>query len=112
MRRDQLLLTEMITASERIVELTSGRNSDALARDDDSREALLWNFTVLGEAASQLSDELTHANPAVEWEHSTSLRNRIVHGYWSIDLDILVTTGQDDIPRFLAEIRQLILDEY
>lgn len=66
---------------------------------------------MLGEAASQLSHQIRHQNPGVEWQRPPSLRNRIVHGYWSIDLYILVATGQDDIPRFLAEIRQFMVDE-
>lgn len=35
------------------------------------------------------------------------MRNRIVHGYWSVDLDVLVTTAQEDLPDFLAAVRAM-----
>ncbi|MGH3200372.1 MAG: HepT-like ribonuclease domain-containing protein, partial [Streptosporangiaceae bacterium] len=54
--------------------------------DRQRRDALLWNFTVLGEAAGQLSTEVKERFPDIAWQQPIRLRNRIVHGYWSIDL--------------------------
>jgi uncharacterized protein with HEPN domain len=56
MRRDVLLLTEMIEAAEQAQALTDGLSVSDLEADRQRRDALLWNFTVLGEAAGQLSD--------------------------------------------------------
>ena len=50
MQRDQLLLAEIVEAAQRIIDLTSGRSVDDIEADRDRRDALLWNFTVLGEA--------------------------------------------------------------
>lgn len=86
MRRDVLLLGEMIEAAERAHQLTHGLSLHDLQADRLRSESLLWNFTVLGEAATQLSDELKDRFPAVPWQQPARLRNRIVHGYWSIDL--------------------------
>ena len=58
MRRDLLLLTEIVEALERITGLAEGRSSDDFESDRDRRDALLWNYTVLGEAAGQLSDAI------------------------------------------------------
>ena len=58
MRRDVLLLEEMIQAAVQAVALVEGVAVEHLAEDRIRRDALLWNFTVLGEAAAQLSDEL------------------------------------------------------
>src|ERR1035437_1395030 len=58
MQRDLLLLTEMIDAAEQAQALADGVTTDDLAADRQRRDALLWNFTVLGEAAGQLSDEV------------------------------------------------------
>ncbi|KJE21720.1 Protein of unknown function DUF86 [Frankia torreyi] len=57
MRRDVLLLGEMIEAADQAQRLTEGITIGDLEADRQRRDALLWNFTVLGEAASQLSDE-------------------------------------------------------
>lgn len=63
MQRDLLLLAEMIDSAERAVELVNGVDSDGLAADRLRREALLWNFTVLGEASNAVSEATRTAHP-------------------------------------------------
>jgi uncharacterized protein with HEPN domain len=108
MRRDVLLLNEMIKAAERAHELVGDLDEDALAADELRRDALLWNLTVLGEAAANLSDELKDAHADVPWRQPASLRNRIVHGYWSIDLRIIHTTAVSILPTFAEQLRQVL----
>ena len=55
---------------------------------------MLWNFTVMGEAASQLVDEVKTRFPDISWAQPSKLRNRVIHGYWSIDIEILHTTAE------------------
>jgi len=69
---------------------------------------LLWNFTVLGEAATQLSGELKDRFPDIPWQQPARLRNRIVHGYWSIDLEILHTTATDQLPSFARDLCKVL----
>jgi len=95
MRRELLLIGEMIEAAEQAQALVSGVDLDALTADRQRRDALLWNFTVLGEAAAQLDAEVKQRFPEIPWAQPPRLRNRIVHGYWSIDLEILHTTATD-----------------
>lgn len=109
MQRDRLLLAEIIDSIERIVELTTGRTSADLEVDRDRRDAVLWNFTVLGEAVAQLSDETKSSHPEVDWRAPVRLRNRIVHGYWSVDVEVLTATARDDLPAFLAAYRAIEL---
>ena len=62
---------------------------------------------MLGEAIAQLSPDLKDAKPEVAWSDPVRLRNRIVHGYWSVDLSILVATARDDLPAFLDQVRTI-----
>jgi uncharacterized protein with HEPN domain len=80
MRRDVLLIGEMIEAAEQARLLVSGVDLEELATDRQRRDALLWNFTVLGEAASRLDDEVKQRHPEIPWAQPARLRNRIVHG--------------------------------
>ena len=80
MQRDILLLTEMIDAAEQAHQLTAGITIGQLETDRQRRDALLWNFTVLGEAAGQLSAEVKDRFPGIPWQQPIRLRNRIVHG--------------------------------
>jgi uncharacterized protein with HEPN domain len=89
MQRDILLLTEMIDAAEQAHKLVDGITVNQLETDRQRRDALLWNFTVLGEAAGQVSEEVKAQFSDITWQQPQRLRNRIVHGYWSIDLAVL-----------------------
>ena len=104
MRRELLLVAELIDAAERIVELTAGATVASLDQHRDRREALLWSFTVLGEASSQLDENVKANYPQVPWRAASSLRNRIVHGYWQISTSILLAIAQDDMPAFLEAV--------
>lgn len=75
--------------------------------DRDLLDALLWNFTVLGEAARAVSDELKAAHPEVPWSDPVRLRNRIVHGYWSVDLDVLTSTARTDLPTLIKALERI-----
>jgi uncharacterized protein with HEPN domain len=108
MQRDILLLTEMIDAAEQARRLTADITVSQLETDRQRRDALLWNFTVLGEAAGQLSAQLTDRFPDIAWQQPMRLRNRIVHGYWSIDLEVLHTTAAEQLPAFVASLRSVL----
>ena len=105
MQRDLLLLGEMIQAADRARQLTDGIALEQLQADQLRIESLLWNFTVLGEAASQVSSEVKDRFADIPWQQPARLRNRIVHGYWSIDLEILHTTATEQLPAFASELR-------
>ena len=105
MRRDVLLLEQMIEAADQAVALVKDVGIEDLAADRTRREALLWNFTVLGEAAAQLPDDFKADHPEIPRQQPSRLRNGIVHSYWSIDLDILITTATERLPAMVDQLR-------
>lgn len=107
MRPDLLFVAEMVDAAKRIVALAADRDAHAVDQDATVRDALLWNFTVLGEAANQVSQETRERHPDVPWRRAAGLRNRIVHGYWSTDTDVLVSTAHDVVPALLVELNRV-----
>lgn len=108
MRRELLLLREMRDAASEIRKLVGERSADQVEADRIRRSALLWHFTVLGEAASQVPEGLKGAHPEVAWRAAARLRNRIVHGYWDIDVETLVTAASDDIPTLTTQLEVII----
>lgn len=110
MPRDDLLLTEIVDSITRILALVARMDPDDLASDRDLVDALLWNYTVLGEATNGLSDNVKSMNSSVSWADPVRLRNRIVHGYWSIELDVLVSTANQDLPKLLKAVQRVRAD--
>ena len=107
MQRDILLLREMIDAAEQARSIVAGRTAAAVDGDRLRRDALLWNFTVLGEAATLVSDSTKARFPEIPWRNPARLRNRVVHGYWSVDIGILHTTASDQLGEFARLLRRV-----
>ena len=105
MRRDAVLLAEIVNGVKRILELTAGLSAVEIEIAPDRRDSLLWNFTVLGEAVSQLSAGLKAEHPGMD---ANRIRNRIVHGYWSVDFEVLIATARGDLPSFLVAVETVL----
>ncbi|MGQ0481644.1 MAG: HepT-like ribonuclease domain-containing protein [Pseudonocardia sp.] len=98
----------MIDAAERAMTLVGELTVEELEADRLRREALLWSYTVLGEAASAVSDDTKSDHPEIPWRQPTRMRNRVVHGYWSIDISILHTTARYQLSGLVTQLRELL----
>lgn len=98
----------MRDAAVAVRDIVGSRRAEDVASDALRRSALLWHFTVLGEAASQVPAATRESHPDIAWRAATRLRNRIVHGYWDIDIATLVATSADDLPRMITLLEAAI----
>lgn len=73
--------------------------------DEDTRIALVHLIQVIGEAASGLSGDFTSEHPQVPWRQIVAVRNRVVHGYFEVDLDILWDVAAADVPHLADQVR-------
>jgi uncharacterized protein with HEPN domain len=65
------------------------------------------NLEVLGEAARQIPDEFAAGHPDVPWRKITGLRNRIVHDYFGLDLEIIWQIVRNDLPSLRATLEKI-----
>jgi uncharacterized protein with HEPN domain len=100
----------MIDAAERVRDLIGELSVDALRMDTLRREAVLWNITVLGEAAVQISPEVKDRHPEVGWAPPSRMCNRIVHGYWDVDLQILHEAAAHDFPPLIERLAAVLAE--
>ena len=85
--------------------MRAGKGRQAFDADEDVQIVLVHLIQVIGEAASGLSDELTSYHPEVPWRQIVAIRNRVVHGYFEVDLDILWDAAVGDVPRLADQVR-------
>jgi uncharacterized protein with HEPN domain len=70
-------------------------------------DSMLFRMVQLSENAKKLSDEYKKAKNHVPWNAIYGLRNRIVHDYGNVDLNIVYETLKNDIPKLLEKISQV-----
>lgn len=105
---DRVRLLHMIEAADAVAAFIAGRDRGALDTDRMLLFALVRAVEVLGEAASRVSVETRLTVPAVPWSKITAMRNRLVHAYFDIDLDILWKTAAEEIPLLCRALREIV----
>ncbi|MBO4830949.1 MAG: DUF86 domain-containing protein [Oscillospiraceae bacterium] len=76
-------------------------DEEELSNNEILFDSMMFRLIQISENARRLSDEYKEAHPSVPWTAIYGLRNRIVHDYGNVDLDIVYSTLQDDIPELL-----------
>jgi uncharacterized protein with HEPN domain len=105
---DKNRLRHMIDAASEALEHSQNRTRAELDGERALQHLLVRNLEILGEAASRVSPELRSVHPEIPWRTIISTRNRLIHAYFEIDLDIVWSTVQGALPTLLAKLRALL----
>ena len=104
---DLVRIRHMIDAAEAAETFVSGRSRQDLDGDRMLLFALVRAIEVLGEAAAKVSVETRASAPDVPWAAITGMRNRLVHGYFDIDANIVWKTVTVELPQLVRRLRAL-----
>ena len=77
----------------------------------DSREkqdAIIRRLEVIGEATRNLPRELTEAHPNVPWSRIIAMRNRLIHAYGRVDLELTWEVVERELPKLRAQVREIL----
>ncbi|WP_295583351.1 HepT-like ribonuclease domain-containing protein [uncultured Lamprocystis sp.] len=104
---DRWRISHMIEAAEDARAFVQGRQRADLDQDRMLSLALTRAVEIVGEAAAQVSAAGRAEMPGVPWQQVVGMRNRLVHAYFDINLDILWDTVELALPSLLAQLRGL-----
>lgn len=111
MWKDSSLLLDLRISCRRIAELTAEASLEDFQTDWRRQDLVAWQFHRLGEAARRLSVEFKESNPEIDWSGIVAMRNRMVHGYETIDWRTVWTTAQTQVRNLLEWLEAQSLDE-
>ena len=107
-RKPELLLLDIIEAGEKINTYTAGFSYDQFCSDPKTIDAVIRNFEIIGEAANRLHEDFRVTHDSVDWHRIRGFRNRIVHDYFGIDLEIVWAIMEDYLPELITRIKSFI----
>ena len=98
----------MLDAASEIHQYVQSSTREDLDKDRKLVHSLVRLFEIIGEAASQISDELRENVIEIPWFIIIGMRNRLIHAYFEINLDVVWRTSKDDIPSLIEELKKLL----
>ena len=107
-RDDRLRLLDILKAIDDIERHIDGRGKQAFVADDTSIDAVAYRLVIVGEAVTALPAELLAVEPSIPWFEIRALRNRLVHAYFGIDLDILWGIVSNDLKPLRGAAERLL----
>ncbi len=108
MSKDDLVrLRHMQDSAEEAVELIQGKSRSDLDTNRVLSLALVRLLEILGEAANRVTIATRQQNPNIPWSQIVSLRHRLIHGYDTINLDILWKILTGDLPLLIAQLEKI-----
>lgn len=105
---DKVRLRHMLDAASEIQQYVQTSKREDLDQDRKLVHSLVRLFEIIGEAASQVSEELREEVPEIPWFIIIGMRNRLIHAYFSINLDVVWRTSKDDVPSLIMELKKLL----
>lgn len=98
LREDRVSIKDMLSHSQEAMHLLGAVSREDLRNNRVLQLALTRLVEIVGEAANRVSLEMQQDNPQIPWDQITGMRNRLIHGYDVIDLDLLWDTIKEDLP--------------
>jgi len=104
---DNLYLRQILDAIERITSYTSS-GADFFRQDLKTQDAVIRNLQIIGEAAKRVSAATRDSHPAVPWKDIAGMRDRVVHDYFGISLDIVWDVVANHLPPLRSKILEIL----
>lgn len=104
-------LEHMREAARLALSYVADLDKNAFLADKRTQQAVILNIVVIGEAATKISNEYPDfiaRHTSVPWKNMKGMRNRIAHGYFDIDLDIVWATVQSALPPLVDQLSPLL----
>jgi len=101
----------MLDAAKEVMSFAKNKTRKDLDNDRMLTLSLVKSIEIIGEAASKVTDETKKRFPEIPWTNMIAMRNRLIHAYFDIDLDVLWGTIVDDLPPFIEDLEKIISSE-
>ncbi len=105
---DLTRLQHMRDAAREILDFVAGKSRDSLDEDRVLTLAIVKDLEIIGEAANQVSSACKERYPEIPWIDIISMRNRLVHAYFSVNLDIIWDTYSNDLEPLIEQVTEAI----
>lgn len=102
MSRDDATLADLLSSARSALEFLGGIDKAAFLGDRKTQSSVLHQLLLLGEAAKRLSSEFRERHVDIPWREIAGLRDRLIHAYDRVDLEMVWFVLQRRLPMLIA----------
>ena len=108
MLRDDAYLLDILESARAAIEYMRGKTWDEFLEDHLLQDGVVRRLEIIGEASGRVSEETQMKYAHLPWMAMKGTRNKIIHEYDSIELDIIWKIVQEDLPSLIDELEKII----
>lgn len=110
-RNVRLFFVDMLDAIGRIKTYTQGMSYERFMQDEKTKDAVLRNLEIVGEAVKNIPDKIKKRYSEVDWKVVAGMRDKLIHEYFGVSNQIVWETIESELPLFEAQIKKILEEE-
>ena len=109
-RNYKILINDIIAAMDHIVKFVEGMNYQEFIADEKTISAVFRKFEVIGEAIKLIPEHIRIGYPEVPWKRMAGMRDKLIHGYFTVDYKLVWNSIKIEIPKLKPEFQNIFND--
>ena len=101
-------LEDIIDATEKISQFIEGMTYEQFAKDAKTAYAVIRALEMIGEAAKQIPSSIREQYPDIAWREVTGIRDKLIHNYFGVNLEVVWKTAVEDVPNLVSQVRHIL----
>ena len=104
-------LQDMLENAKRAIQFTAGMNYEVFAKDNKTVYAVIRAVEIIGEAASNIPENVRSKYGEIPWRDIKGMRNKLVHRYFGINMEVVWQTIHEDLPMIIKILENILAQE-
>ena len=104
-------LNDIYKYASKAIEFVQDVSAEDFLEDDKTVFAVIRALEVVGEATKSVSDDVRNKYPEIPWRNLAGMRDKLIHHYFGVDLELLWTTVNQDLPQLLEQLDRVLAIE-
>ncbi len=107
MKDDEIYIDHILLSIKNILNYTKDISKEKFAKTTLIQDAVIRNFEIIGEATKKVSSDFKQINPEVPWKEMAGMRDKLIHDYIGVDIQVIWDTVEKDLPILLKLLKEI-----